>query len=571
MKMFHDNSPSLLEQLAERVRELERRVSELEHPSQVSHPLSGAPAAPAHATVNIATEALAGRQSGIFPVLGTAVMGIAGAYLLRAVSESRVLPQLVVLAIALTYAAAWLIWAAVTRAQARFARNSYAITSVLILSPMLWEVTVRFRILDPQVTAVVLSAFAFLAMTLAWHRNLSYVVWVGVLAAAITAVVLMIATRALVPFTLALLFMALLVEFAACRGRWFGLRPIVAVAVDLAVLFLIIVLGNPEQVSSEFQSIRISALIGIVAALFGIYAGGVLYRSLALRLKLAYFEAAQLTAAAALAAWGSLRITNSAAASILGVFCTVVGGACYLAAFRWLERRPERRNFHFYSIWGLAFMLLGGGLLFSSAALAISTSLIAIGISALAVSIRSRPLGYQSAAYLTASAVSSGLLTYSADALVGARVPPTEWLVVLSTAAALFCAILASRFRGEQVSERILRLYSAILTIYAGAALAVVALVSLIVRGTPPRLSQLDVLRAAVICATVLLLSFIGSRWKRAEFITLAYSAVALGSVKFVVEDLRFGSTRSLALSLFIYGVVLILIPRLARVGARAS
>ena len=76
---------------------------------------------------------------------------------------------------------AWLVWAAWPRTQARLARDSYAITSALILAPMLWEVTVRFRILDPPVTAAVLAAFALLAMTLAWRRDVSLVIWVGML------------------------------------------------------------------------------------------------------------------------------------------------------------------------------------------------------------------------------------------------------------------------------------------------------------------------------------------------------------------------------------------------------
>jgi uncharacterized membrane protein len=47
-----------------------------------------------------------------------------------------------------------------------------------------------------------------------------------------------------VPFTLALLVMALLSEFAAVRGRWLALRPVVAAAADFATLMRIIILGD---------------------------------------------------------------------------------------------------------------------------------------------------------------------------------------------------------------------------------------------------------------------------------------------------------------------------------------
>jgi len=49
----------------------------------------------------------------------------------------------------------------------------------------------------------------------------------------------------------------------------------------------------------------------------------------------------------------------------------------------------------------------------------------------------------------------------------------------------------------------------------------------------------------------------------------MAYAAAALGSLKLVFEDLRIGSAQSLAVSLLIYGTVLILVPRLVRAGRR--
>ncbi len=215
---------SHLEELSARVAELERRLSTLEHPLQAhSSPLEP-PAAPATANPGSGGAPSAQPQPGVFSVFGRAVLGIAGAYVLRAAAESGAIPPWIAVTLALAYAAGWLVWAAWPRAQTQLARSSYAITAALILAPMLWEVTVRFRILEPPVTAAVLAAFALLAMTLAWRRNVTSVIWVGMLTAVITALILMAATRAPVPFTLALLVMALLSEFAASRGRWLALR-----------------------------------------------------------------------------------------------------------------------------------------------------------------------------------------------------------------------------------------------------------------------------------------------------------------------------------------------------------
>jgi hypothetical protein len=128
---------------------------------------------------------------------------------------------------------------------------------------------------------------------------------------------------------------------------------------------------------------------------------------------------------------------------------------------------------------------------------------------------------------------------------------------------------MVSRYPGDRVGERLLRLLPAVLAVYGTAALAVAALVWLFAHGAAPALPQLAVIRTVVTCAAVLLLAFAGARLQRLELVWIAYATAILGSLKLVVEDMRLGSTLSLATSLLIYGVVLILIPRLVRAGKR--
>jgi hypothetical protein len=51
----------------------------------------------------------------------------------------------------------------------------------------------------------------------------------------------------------------------------------------------------------------------------------------------------------------------------------------------------------------------------------------------------------------------------------------------------------------------------------------------------------------------------------------LAYTVVALGTLKLLFEDLRFGNAASLVISFFFYGLVLIVLPRLTRRGRADS
>ena len=77
--------------------------------------------------------------------------------------------------------------------------------------------------------------------------------------------------------------------------------------------------------------------------------------------------------------------------------------------------------------------------------------------------------------------------------------------------------------------------------------------------------SRLSVIRTIVNCSLALALGFLGSRWHRIELGWVAYAAVAVGTLKLLFEDLRFGNAASMVVSLLFYGLVLILLPRFTR------
>jgi len=560
---------SHLEELFARVEELERRIAALEN-HQPAHSPNREPSEAVATTHPGQGEALSATpQPSVFSVFGRSVLGIAGAYLLRAVAESGTLPTWISVTLALAYAAGWLVWAAWPGTQAGLARYSYAITAALILSPMLWEITVRFRMFGPPVSATVLAGFALLAMTLAWRSNISPVIWVGTLTSVITALVLMVGTRALAPFTLALLVMALLSEFAGSRGRWPGLRPVVAAAADFATLILIIILGDTRAIPPEYHPVDASVMIVLVVALWSIYAVSLGIRSLILRRKIKVLEAAQFVVAAFLAGWGVLRVTHGAGLLALGVFCLIFGAACYFAAFGLLVQRNERPNFRFYAVCGVVFMMVGSFLALPTAALVIWLCLAAVIATWLGVRMRSDTLDVHGVVYLCGALFASGMLAYAGRALAGTYPPAPGALLFVAAATALLCAAMVSRYPGEHSHEQLLRLFPAILAVYATAGLVVAGLALFIARGAAPALPHLAVIRTIVTGAVALLLAYVGARRKRLELVWMAYAAAVLGSLKLAFEDLRFGNTQSLAASLLIYGAVLILIPRLVRAGRR--
>src|ERR1700690_3279385 len=145
-----DDLLDALARLDARLENLERRVSALDHLSVPVPSLPVQQAVPANG-VPTAAELAPAQAGGIFPVVGKAMLGIAGAYVLRAVAESGSFPKLAVVVLALAYAGAWLVWAA--RTGARFASAAFAVTAALILAPMLGELTLRFQVLPASATA----------------------------------------------------------------------------------------------------------------------------------------------------------------------------------------------------------------------------------------------------------------------------------------------------------------------------------------------------------------------------------------------------------------------------------
>jgi hypothetical protein len=180
-------------------------------------------------------------------------------------------------------------------------------------------------------------------------------------------------------------------------------------------------------------------------------------------------------------------------------------------------------------------------------------------------------LGMHVSIYLAAAAILSGLLYLVGNALAGTvprALDASAWVVAVSAG---LCYAIGSRSSTDRWKPRLLWIVPCVLVAGAVAALAVMLSVRLGSASGMLSASRLSVVRTVVICSVALILGFSGSRLKRAELLWVAYVAVAFGTLKLLFEDLRFGSAASLVASLLFYGLILILIPRLARSGRDGS
>jgi hypothetical protein len=560
-----------MEQLSERVRELERRVSLLE--GQTEKPIPAAPE-PDLSLQRPRPPATWGGfppaeiPGGAVPVLGKAVLGIAGAYLLRALAESPTIPKLPILIVAIVYAGLWMVWAVRTHAANRFAGITYAITSALILSPLLWESTVRFQALAPAFTAVVLVAFVVLALLLAWRRNLQLIPWIATLATAVTALALIIATRELVPLTAALLAVALATEVAACLDHRLSLRAVPALAADFAVWLLVDVMTSSDGVPEGYHAVAPAIITLLCLILFAIYGASIAIRSFALRRQITIFEIGQGVLAFLLAAFGTMRASHGSAAPALGVFFLLLAAVCYWGALSRFAAEAYARNRRVCATYAAALLLAGSYLLLSATLRVPFLCLAAVATAFVYARIGKLSLGMHASFYLAAAATASSLPNWVASALAG-TVPASPdrgiWIVTVSAALCYVFGSQTAQAAQDQPKRRLLWVLPAVLVGFAAAALAIVAIVWVAAGRLELSPSRLSVVRTIVNCALALALGFLASRWKHIELRWVAYAAVAFGTLKLLFEDLRFGNAASLVVSLLFYGLILILLPRLTR------
>ena len=565
-----DNIGLALEQLSEQLRKLENRVAALEGRSQASSTVepNGAPTALQRPPAPDTWRGFPPLEtsSGAVPILGKAVLGIAGAYLLRALAESRTIPRLPVLLLAILYACFWMFWAVRAHAASRFASTAYAVTSALILSPLLWESTVRFQVLSPAVAAAITVAFVVFAIALAWREDLQLIPWVATLASVSTAVALIIETHELVPLTLAMLAVALITEAAACLGHRLTLRAIPALGADFAVWLLVFILAS-EAVPEGYRSATPGTIAGLAFLLLVIYGASIGLRSFVSKHPITAFELGQAFIAFVLATYGVMHATGGSFARPLGATFLVLSSACYWGALSRFTDDSYARNRRVSATWAAALLLVGSFLLFPTNLQIPFLACAAAVTTYLYTRTHKLSLGMHASFYLSAGVAVSSLPLYGAEALAedGAGTPDWRIWVLLSSAAV--CYVLGSQSREDQ-RRRMLWLIPAAIVSFTITALAVVAIVHLVSSYGVLNVSMLSMIRTAVICVVALALGFLGARGKRVELGWLAYLTVGLGTFKLFLEDLRFGNPASLVVSLFFYGLILVLLPPLTKRGS---
>lgn len=563
-----EDLPDGLTRLAARVEALEQRVCALEHPAGVM-----SQAAEQQPSLLVAVEgdeaARAATTVSVFSLVGKALLGIAGAYLLRAVAEANVAPSAVVATVAIAYALAWLVWASRAKSGDWLTGTVYACTSALILAPMLWELMLRFSVLTSTVTAAIVAGFVVAASVLAWKRELAPVLWVANLTAGTLALGLSIASREMLPFIGVLLVMVLIGEYGALRGRDSGVRVVVSLAADVAIWALIFIYSSAESTRASYPNLGASALIVPGLLLFLIVGSSVIYRTVFAGGRITAFETLQTMGAFLLAACSLMYFGPAASVLGFGIACLVLAGAGYAVAAVRFSGDGDRRNLTVFAGWSGALMLVGVLLCLPVKVQSPMLGGLAVAASWAGARMLRLHMELHGLVFLLAAAAGSGLLNWMLGELAGASPGAAQLAGYLVILCAIACYAGAMLKPGERWQQQAMAIAFALTATVAVTALLVQALMWLVALRLIPGAHHLAFVRTLTICVVAIGLAFCGARWGRAELAKIGYATLGLLAVKLAAEDLRHGQLAFIAASIFLFAITLIVVPRIVRLGQK--
>lgn len=542
--------------------ELERRAPvERDRAVEIADETKPTSAIDSHIAAALSTPTLVGRS---FLVL-------AGAFLLRVLTEREVVAPGIGVTLGVAYAVTWIAMAAhAARRGSRASSAFYAVCSAVIAGPLLFEAATSFAVLSAAVAIVVLAVVTAAGLIVAVRWRLEASAWVFVVTCLVTAAAVATARPPGETATAVVVVLGVAVLWCGPRLRWTGLVWVTALSADLAVLRLTTMACAAGDLPTPVGPIHPAVVASIQAVLVAGFVGTSVVRALRGRIRTGVFDFVQ-TAAVWLVGWGgALRLAEMHDWPVGGLAVIAVGGgaAAYGGAFSVVDRRQGRNAaFVYLSSLGLGLVLVGmpevaGGttaVLWSSLAVAAA----ATGVRWDRVTLRVHATVLAAASWIAGGVVSEVSNDLARGGVMSITPSAETVLVAALTLGATAVIIIGRRRRTGGWLERLPLAILLMMSAMVVAAEMVVAARAVFSHG------------AATGAGTVALslvtvgLAAMAKRWEISEAGWLVYPFLALTGLRMVVRDLLSGQTLVLVVALAAYGFALIASTKL--VGIRPS
>lgn len=552
--------------MEDRVADLELRLAAVEQRlSKLEDQAHGEPTAE---EPDLETTLGSGSLSSASTLIGRVLLIFGGAYLLRAITEFRVVPAAFGIALGATYALLWL-YIAYRKGSDDNQRTSalfYGGASMLLALPLLVEATGRFGLLSGSQAAVALTILCAISLWVAAARDLRLLGWLITAGGIGTALVVLRLSRSAVPASAFLILLGAATLWVHYLRQWKGQQWLAAIGANVGVLALAMLSTSDQWTVRPLSAFLLGAILLVT------YLMSFAIHSHIRGQHVGVFEAVQ-----TLLAVGVVFLAASVAARAGQIVMTQVGilslllAACsYALAFTPETRTARGRNFFFYSTLGLLLLVIGSALVLSPAVAAAAWSLLALAMAWFSGRYGRVALSLQCTFLLVAAGVSSGILETGLQALAGGTLaswpPLVPWhlVVALTTVACLFIPVAQHSDRWGTAAG-LPQLIVLALSVWEVGGLMVAYVAPLVAGAGTPEANPaiLAALRTAVlsISSVTLALSSRYKRWPEARW--LVYPVLLLVGVKLFLEDFPNGQPVTLFVALALVGSALILVAKL--------
>jgi hypothetical protein len=505
--------------------------------------------------------------SSLVSLVGRTFVVLGGAYLLRALTESGRLPGRSGVVLGLAYAVAW--FGAADRAGLTRPLSGlfHGLAAVVISLPLLWEASAHFGLLSPATSAVALLVITGLALGVAWHRHLESLAGVAVIGSIVATAAFVVATGTLLPFAAGLSALGACTLWLSDARAWPWLRWPPAFAADLAALVLV---GRALVVPPQEPQGAVTALLLAVVA---VYVGSVAWGTLVRNQQVRAFDVLQTPCAIGIGLLGALTVAGERGSGslVLGGL-GLLGAAASYAAFETLRRRSDvRANVVFFSALAVLLLLIGSGAILSGTPLVAWYGGLAIVAAIFSARETEPQWPLQAAVLALAMARASGMLVWAAQVWFGSG----QWLPVTaahvaSVVVAAVCLAIPPKKSATAAGTpppllaNISRFMLAALLIVGSGGITLWSLAPL-VAGEPVDAGVFASMTTVVLASSAVAVAAVFRITEWAEFRWLVYPVLVVGGLKLIADDFRHSTPSTLFGALAVYGVALILAPRILR------
>jgi len=502
--------------------------------------------------------------TSLLPLIGRSLIVLAGAFLLRAITESGRVPGRAGAMLGLGYAAFWL--AAADRqpgSPSRLSRTFHGIIALVIAMPLLWEATTRFQFFVPNASAATFGLLTVLTLVVAWHRDLQIMAAAATVGATVALPALALASRTTGPFALlAVILVAVTWFLGEARGwRWLA-WPVGFAELLLVGILLARALATPSLEPLGFTLWVLALLMAISTAPFVIRA---LRDSPGTRV----FDAVHALVAVPICLVGlsaGMAQATNVGVGVIGAGLIAAGAGLYWLGFvRVLPRQGAGRNFYTGTSVALAYVVVGASQLLPGPAASLVCSAAALSALWWSGRIGCAVLVLHATLLLAVAAVESGLVDAAFAVWIGW---PQAWppmplvsIVVLATlVGGMVYAITRPAATPRWLSITAHVLLNGLALMAMGG--AVLIWLGPFLSGTPPAPAALATMKTSVLATSAVVLSILGRQVRWREIGWLAYPALAVGAVQLLVEHLTASHAATWFVALVIYGVAVVITSR---------